>query len=286
MTTKNKKLLWLGLAIVIGSYIVKYAVTGYLNWVYARQQEAQQATKQKQKAAPDPLAEAAKAMGNLSGDWRGHAYMPNRGLCNMGLRLEQKELGHYTAYSRFACLHEFKSPLDQIAKGPLAQTEPDATILTGTVKDGAIHLFADKTADVDNCPMLNMQITPFGPRSLLAEWGDDRECYESAQAVQALAGTAPVAYQSGKYAKAHKRYACVKPLRNALYTFAWQTTLTESWALDYYQRKRAEGKSHSMAVRALANVWVRIIFAMWFNRTLYEAATFEKAQQVHAQRAA
>jgi transposase len=121
---------------------------------------------------------------------------------------------------------------------------------------------------------------------LLAEWGDDRERYENAQAVQALAGTAPVAFQSGKYAKAHKRYACVKPLRYALYMYAWQTTLTESWALDYYQRKRAEGKSHSMAVRALANVWVRIIFAMWINRTLYEAATFEQAQRVHAQRAA
>jgi transposase len=121
---------------------------------------------------------------------------------------------------------------------------------------------------------------------LLAEWGDDRERYENAQAVQALAGTAPVAFQSGKYAKAHKRYACVKPLRNALYTFAWQTTLTQTWALDYYQRKRAQGKSHSMAVRALANVWVRIIFAMWFNRTVYEVATFEKAQRVHAVRAA
>jgi transposase len=121
---------------------------------------------------------------------------------------------------------------------------------------------------------------------LLAEWGDDRERYEDAQAIQALAGTAPVAFQSGKYAKAHKRYACVKPLRNALYAFARPSTLTESWALTYYQRKRAEGKSHSMAVRALANVWVRIIFAMWFNRTVYEAATFEKAQRVHAQRAA
>ncbi len=135
---------------------------------------------------------------------------------------------------------------------------------------------------IESLPRAGKRLAP----RLLAEWGDDRERYESAQAVQALASTAPVAYQSGKYAKAHKRYACVKPLRNALYAFAWQTTLTESWALDYYQRKRAEGKSHSMAVRALANVWVRIIFAMWFNRTLDEAATFEKAQQVHTQRAA
>ncbi len=40
---------------------------------------------------------------------------------------------------------------------------------------------------------------------LLAGWGDDRERYLSAASVQALAGTSPVAYQSGNYAKAHRR---------------------------------------------------------------------------------
>jgi len=121
---------------------------------------------------------------------------------------------------------------------------------------------------------------------LLAEIGEDRTRYADAASLQALAGTAPVAFQSGNYAKAHKRYACLKPLRNALYQFAWQSTLEEPWALDYYRRKRAEGKSHTMAVRALANVWVRIIYAMWLNRTCYERATFETAQHHHARSAA
>lgn len=119
---------------------------------------------------------------------------------------------------------------------------------------------------------------------LLAEWGDDRTRYAASSSVQALAGTAPVAFQSGNYAKAHKRYACLKPLRNALYQFAWQSTRQEAWALAYYQRKRAEGKSHSVAVRALANVWVRIIYAMWLTHTCYETATFEAAQLAHAPR--
>src|SRR5258706_11579272 len=98
---------------------------------------------------------------------------------------------------------------------------------------------------------------------LLAGWGDDRERYLSAASVQALAGTSPVAYQSGNYVKAHRRYACVKPFRNTLYQFAWQTTFQEPWAATYYRRKRQEGKTHSMAVRALGNSWVRIIQAMW-----------------------
>ena len=119
---------------------------------------------------------------------------------------------------------------------------------------------------------------------LLAEIGEDRTRYADAASLQALAGTAPVAFQSGNYAKAHKRYACLKPLRNALYQFAWQSTLEEPWALDYYRRKRAEGKSHKMAVRALANVWVRIIYRMWVNKTSYCTAIFEVAQRAHATR--
>ena len=117
---------------------------------------------------------------------------------------------------------------------------------------------------------------------LLAEWGDDRSRYADANSIQALAGTAPVPYESGNYAKAHKRFACCKPLRNALQQFAWQSTQHETWALAYYQRKRAQGKTHSMALRALANVWVRIIYRMWVNKTSYQTATFEAAQLAHA----
>lgn len=121
---------------------------------------------------------------------------------------------------------------------------------------------------------------------LLAEIGDDRKRYQDASSLQALGGTSPVLFQSGIYSKAHRRLGCIKPLRNALQQFAWQTTQSEPWAREYYQRKRAEGKSHTVAVRALANVWVRIIFAMWIKRTCYEATTFEQAQQQHARRVA
>jgi len=121
---------------------------------------------------------------------------------------------------------------------------------------------------------------------LLAEIGDDRSRYADAASVQALAGTSPVLFQSGMYSKAHRRLGCIKPLRNALHQFAWQSTQSEPWARDYYQRKRAEGKSHTVAVRALANVWARIIFALWFNRTCYQTAIFEQAQRQHAPRAA
>ena len=121
---------------------------------------------------------------------------------------------------------------------------------------------------------------------LLAEWGDDRTRYQEAGAVQALAGTSPVAFQSGNFAKAHRRYACNKVLRNAFHQFAWHSTQQEPWARAYYQRKRQEGKTHTVALRALANQWVRIIFALWGSHRPYDAAIFLAAQQAHAPHAA
>src|SRR5579863_42401 len=121
---------------------------------------------------------------------------------------------------------------------------------------------------------------------LLAEWGDDRKRYVDTSSIQALAGTSPVPFESGNYASVHQRFACIKPLRNALYQFAWQSTRAEGWAKDYYDRKRKQGKSHSMAIRALANIWVRIIFALWIKKEPYERSTFVAAQHRHTSRVA
>jgi hypothetical protein len=167
------------------------------------------------------------------------------------------------------------APVSQLAPllDQIKQYDAEITQLFLTHPDNTLFL---------SLPRAGKRIAP----RLLAGWGDERERYASAASVQALAGTSPVAYESGNYAKAHRRYACVKPLRNVLYQFAWQSTFREPWAQVYYQRKRQEGKSHCMAVRALANVWVRIIHAMWLNKCPYVTATFLAAQQAHARRAA
>jgi transposase len=146
------------------------------------------------------------------------------------------------------------------------------------------HLFLSHEDSVvfRSLPRAGKRLAP----RLLAEIGDDCTRYAAAASLQALAGTSPVLYQSGNYAKAHRRLGCIKPLRNALHQFAWQSTQQDGWASDYYQRKRAEGKSHTVAIRALANVWARIIFAMLNKHELYDAATFAVAQRLHARRVA
>lgn len=68
---------------------------------------------------------------------------------------------------------------------------------------------------------------------LLAEIGDDPSRYENAASLQALGGSSPVLFQSGTYSKPHCRLGCIKPLRNALHSFAWQSTQQEPWAKAY-----------------------------------------------------
>lgn len=155
----------------------------------------------------------------------------------------------------------------------IAQYDKEIATLFLTHEDHALF---------ESLPRAGKRLAP----RLLAEIGDDRLRYQDARSLQALGGTSPVLFQSGMDSKAHRRLGCIKPLRNALQQFAWQSIQSECWAKQYYQRKRAEGKSHTVAVRALANVWVRIIFAIWVARTCYVTATFEHTQQRHASRAA
>jgi transposase len=139
--------------------------------------------------------------------------------------------------------------------------------------------------DLELFQSLPRALPRLAPR-LLAELGDDRTRYESASRLQALAGTSPVLFQSGTYQKAHRRLGCIKPWRNALHQFAWQSTHCEAWAKEYYQRKRTEGKSHTVAVRALANVWARILYAVWKTKQPYQTTTFEQARLALAPRVA
>jgi len=121
---------------------------------------------------------------------------------------------------------------------------------------------------------------------LLAELGDDASRSESAASLQALGGTSPVVCASGNSSKPHRRLGGMKPLRNALQHCAWQRTQEEPWANASSERKRADGNSQSVAVRALSHVWARIMFAMLGTHKASDRTTFETAKQLYASRAA
>ena len=69
-----------------------------------------------------------------------------------------------------------------------------------------------------------------------------------------------------------------------MYMFAFCSTNWCSWAKDYYLQKQTAGKTHSQALRALGNVWLKIIFATWKDRTPYDEGRLAAARLLAHQR--
>jgi len=122
---------------------------------------------------------------------------------------------------------------------------------------------------------------PYLAARMIGELGDNRDRYPDARVVQATAGTAPVTKCSGKSKTIVFRRACIKPFRETMYQFAFSSIRWCPWAERYYRAKRAAGKHHAEALRALGNVWLKIIFAMWKHKTLYNEKLFLAAHDPH-----
>ncbi|HEU5212490.1 MAG TPA: IS110 family transposase [Gaiellaceae bacterium] len=105
---------------------------------------------------------------------------------------------------------------------------------------------------------------------LLAEIGDNRNRHRSSAALEAIAGQAPVAVQSGKKKVACFRWACNKNLRDAVSVLADSSRHHNPWAADVYHRARARGHDHPHAIRILGRAWLRIIWRLWQDQTTYD----------------
>jgi transposase len=113
---------------------------------------------------------------------------------------------------------------------------------------------------------------------LLAEIGDDRARFASAEQLAAEGGAAPVTRESGKHRAVTFRWACNTHLRNALNTLADTTRHTNPWARSVYQRARDRGHEHPHAIRILARAWCRVIWSCWQQRTPYDPTKHRAAR--------
>ena len=116
------------------------------------------------------------------------------------------------------------------------------------------------------------------PRLLVA-FGDQRERYACAADLQKYAGIAPVTERSGNQCSVHWRWRCPKYLRQTFVEWSAKSIHHSFWAQAYYQQKRAQGKSHHAAVRALAFKWIRILFRCWQDRCPYDESVYLRALQ-------
>jgi transposase len=116
------------------------------------------------------------------------------------------------------------------------------------------------------------------PRLLVA-FGERRERFPNAAALQKYAGVAPVTERSGNKSWVHWRYSCPKFLRQSFIEWVAQTIPRSFWAQAFYKSCRARGMRHQAALRALAFKWIRILHRCWVERKPYDESRYLLALQ-------
>jgi transposase len=109
---------------------------------------------------------------------------------------------------------------------------------------------------------------------LLAAFGERRERFDNAAAVQKCMGIAPILERSGNKCWVHWRYGCSKFLRQTFVEWAGQTIPRSAWAKAFYDSYRARGGRHQAALRALAFKWIRILYRCWVDRAPYDETRY------------
>ena len=111
---------------------------------------------------------------------------------------------------------------------------------------------------------------PITTAQLLAELGDDRTRFPTADRLAAEAGVVPVTATSGKQRAVAFRWACNKRLREAVSWLAANSRARSPWAAALYQRARARGCRHAHALRIVGRAWLRILWRCWQSRLRYD----------------
>ncbi len=115
---------------------------------------------------------------------------------------------------------------------------------------------------------------------LLAEIGDARGRFPTADSLACLAGVAPSTRQSGKVKAVTFRWSADSQLRDALCDFAGDSRHANPWAADLYNRARARGHDHPHAVRVLARAWTDIIWRCWQDSLPYNPDHHRALQRI------
>ena len=105
---------------------------------------------------------------------------------------------------------------------------------------------------------------------MLAEMGEDRARFPTADVLLAETGTAPVTRSSGRSRTVPFRYAANKRMRHAIDWWAFVAVRENDWAREAYQQARDRGQQHNRALRGIGARWTRVLWRCWQNGTTYD----------------
>jgi hypothetical protein len=164
------------------------------------------------------------------------------------------------------------------------RTAPQTALALVTALEPLAAKITELTSEIGHC----LRAHPDGPiflslfkgksvvtgDELLAEIGDRRERYATADALAADAGMSAVAIESDKRKVASFRWGCDKRLRSAFSVLSDTTRRWHPWAGDHYAR----GHEHPGALRTLGRAWCQIVWRCWQDGVPYDPVR-HRAQQ-------
>lgn len=104
---------------------------------------------------------------------------------------------------------------------------------------------------------------------MLGEFGDDRTRFRDAKSRRNYAGTSPITKASGTRRVVLARFARNGHLFDTCYQWAFCSLTLSPGARAHYDRQRVKGKTHSQALRSLANRLVGILDGCLRHRQIY-----------------
>ena len=114
--------------------------------------------------------------------------------------------------------------------------------------------------------------TVLGAR-VLGEFGDDRTRFSGPKSRKNYAGTSPVTKASGHSRVVLARFARNRRLANACDRWAFCALSSSVGTRRYYDQLRSRGKTHSQAIRQVANRLVGVLHVCLERRVLYDEET-------------
>ena len=201
-------------------------------------------------------------------------------------RLGERRLAAFLAQHRYSGRRSAADLLARLRRAPAghagtgeAEAKGEVVRALAAVLAALVARIADLTARIEHAvaALPDGRIVMSFPRAgrvcaaqIVAELGDARERFPTADQLAAEAGVAPVTHQSGKSRGVTFRWACNRRLRQAVTCFADNSRHASAWAAAIYRRARERGCDHPHAVRILARAWLRVLWRAWVDRQPYD----------------
>ena len=200
-------------------------------------------------------------------------------------RLGERRLAQFLRRHAYCGRRSALELLTRLREAPLSRTGEAETEISGELVHAVVAVLTPLVAQIQQLAAAitaaliqhaDGPLVQSFPRSgavnaaqILAELGDDRARFPTADQLAAEAGVAPVTHTSGKHRGVVFRWACNKRLRQALTTWADNSRHASAWAAGVYAHARARGCDHPHAIRILARAWVRVLWRCWQDRRPY-----------------